>query len=79
MITGSGNLEGTNPLPIDNYIWVLAALGLLFVFFKYRALAQKKRFKTNRKNLYFCAFHNPALLVGGVFKIKENLFNSLCK
>lgn len=38
----SGNLEDTDPLPIDNYIWVLAALGLLFVFFKYRAIYKQQ-------------------------------------
>lgn len=30
------------PLPIDDYIWVLAVLGLIFVFMKYRAI-QKNR------------------------------------
>lgn len=42
-----GNLEDngtsdTTPTPIDDYIWVLVVLGLIFVFMKYRAL-QKNR------------------------------------
>ncbi|HAH54612.1 MAG TPA: hypothetical protein DCM02_04825 [Flavobacterium sp.] len=32
----------TDPLPIDNFIWVLVALGLLFVFFKYRAIYKQQ-------------------------------------
>ena len=32
-----------SPLPIDDYLWVLVALGLIFVFFKYRAMAQQKK------------------------------------
>ncbi len=38
----SGNLEDTDPLPIDNYIWVLALIALVFVFMKIRAI-QKNR------------------------------------
>lgn len=39
-----GGLEGGDPAPtpINDYIWVLAVLGLIFVFMKYRAI-QKKR------------------------------------
>ena len=41
-----GGLEGdgdaTPGAPIDDYIWVLLALGLLFVFMKFRAI-QKNR------------------------------------
>ncbi len=36
---GSGS---DDPLPIDNFIWVLVALGLLFVFFKYRAIYKQQ-------------------------------------
>jgi len=38
----TGNLEDVDPLPIDNFIWVLVALGLLFVFFKYRAIYKQQ-------------------------------------
>ena len=39
----TGTLEsGDTPAPIDDYIWVLAVLGLIFVFMKYRAI-QKNR------------------------------------
>jgi hypothetical protein len=39
-----GGLEGVDPAPapINDYIWVLAVLGLIFVFMKYRAI-QKNR------------------------------------
>ena len=39
-----GTLEGGDApaAPIDDYVWVLAAIGLLFVFFRFRALAQQK-------------------------------------
>ena len=40
--TGDSGLEGggdTTPgAPIDGYVWVLALVGLLFVFFKFRAI-----------------------------------------
>ena len=43
---GSGSSDGpldgdgdTTPLaPIDDYVWVLAVVGLLFVFLKFRAI-----------------------------------------
>jgi hypothetical protein len=38
----NGTLENTDPLPIDDYVWVLAVLGLLFVFMKIRTI-QKNR------------------------------------
>jgi hypothetical protein len=39
---GSGNLEGTDPAaPIDGYVLVLAALGLVYVFLRIRAFAQQ--------------------------------------
>ena len=41
-----GGLEGdgdaTPGAPIDDYVWVLALIGLLFVFMKFRAI-QKNR------------------------------------
>jgi hypothetical protein len=41
-----GTLEDTSgdttPAPIDNYVWVLALIGLIFVFMKFRAI-QKSR------------------------------------
>ena len=42
--SGTGNLEGADApaAPIDGYVWVLAALGLLFVFFRLRAFAQQR-------------------------------------
>ena len=44
--TAPGGLEGdgdTTPgAPIDNYVWVLAVIGLIFVFMKFRAI-QKNR------------------------------------
>jgi hypothetical protein len=40
---GTGGVEGTDPpAPIDGYIWVLAAVGLVFVFMKFKAI-QKSR------------------------------------
>ncbi len=40
--TGTGNLEGADDLPIDNSIWFLVVLGLLFVFLKFRVMAQQR-------------------------------------
>jgi hypothetical protein len=35
---GTGGLEGGDaPAPIDNYVWVLALVGLFFVFMKFKA------------------------------------------
>lgn len=43
-----GGLEGdgdaTPAAPIDDYVWVLAIIGLLFIFMKFRAI-QKDRIK----------------------------------
>ena len=40
--TGEGGLEGdgdaTPGAPIDDYVWVMAGIGLLFVFLKFRAM-----------------------------------------
>jgi hypothetical protein len=40
---GASNLEGTDtPVsPIDGYVWVLSALGLVYVFLRIRAFAQQ--------------------------------------
>jgi hypothetical protein len=39
-----GGLETTDPAPapIDNYVWVLALLGLIFIFIKFRAMQKNK-------------------------------------
>ena len=38
----AGTLEGEEPTaPIDDYIWVLAALGLVYVFLRVRTFAQQ--------------------------------------
>jgi hypothetical protein len=35
---GTGGLEGGDaPAPIDDYIWLMALVGLFFVFMKFRA------------------------------------------
>jgi hypothetical protein len=43
--TAPGGLEGdgdsTPGAPIDNYIWILALLGLVFVFLRLRATQKK--------------------------------------
>lgn len=40
---GSGGLEGTDPAaPIDDYIWVMALVGLLIAFVKFRAIQNKR-------------------------------------
>ena len=42
--TGDAALEGADApaAPIDNYIWILALVGFLFVFMKLRAIQNKK-------------------------------------
>lgn len=43
---GSGTMEGdgdtTPAAPIDDYIWVLALVGLFFVFMKFRVIQNRK-------------------------------------
>lgn len=34
--------DDTTPAPIDDYIWVLALLSLIYVFMKFRAIQNKK-------------------------------------
>jgi hypothetical protein len=42
---GDAGLEGTDApaAPIDVYIWVLAAIGLIYVFLRGRAFAQQQK------------------------------------
>jgi len=46
--TGDGSLEDTGATdvtpgaPIDDYVWVLAVVGLIFVFMKFRAIQNQK-------------------------------------
>lgn len=38
-----GGLESNDPAaPIDNYLWVLAVVGLLFVYMKFRSIHNNK-------------------------------------
>lgn len=38
-----GTMEGEEvAAPIDDYVWVLALIGLLFVFYRLRAFAQQR-------------------------------------
>ena len=40
----NGGLEGSDPAaPIDGYVWALAAIGLVYVFFRLRGFAQQGR------------------------------------
>ena len=46
--TGDAGLEGTGgdttpAAPIDGYVWVLAAIGLVYVFLRLRAFAQQQK------------------------------------
>lgn len=34
-------LESVDGAPINDYVWVLAAIGILFVFLKFRAMYKK--------------------------------------
>lgn len=40
----TGNLEGDDApaAPIDNYLWILVFVGLIFVFLKFRAMQNKR-------------------------------------
>ncbi len=37
-----GDTDTTPAAPIDDYVWVLAAIGLLFVFLKFQAIAKQR-------------------------------------
>ena len=39
---GCPGLEGDDGVPIDNYVWVLAVIGLVFAFMKLRAIQKNK-------------------------------------
>jgi hypothetical protein len=40
---GTDGLEGADtPAPIDDYVWVLALVGLVFIFMKFRAIQKNK-------------------------------------
>ena len=41
-IPGGGLEGGDPPAPIDDYVWVLAVVGLFFVFMKFRAIYNNK-------------------------------------
>lgn len=41
-LTGTGNLEGDDAAPINNYLIFLAIVGILLVFMKFRAIQFKK-------------------------------------
>jgi len=38
----AGTMEELDPLPIDDYIWVLVAIGLVFAFLRFRAISQQR-------------------------------------
>ena len=39
----TGTLEDADaPTPIDDYVWILALVGLILVFMKFRAMQSKK-------------------------------------
>lgn len=41
--TGTGNLEsGDAAAPIDDYVWIMALVGLIFVFMKFRAMKKNR-------------------------------------
>jgi hypothetical protein len=41
-VDGDGTGDVTPGAPIDDYIWVLALIGLVFVFLKYRAIYKQR-------------------------------------
>jgi hypothetical protein len=38
----AGTMEDTDPLPIDDYIWVLVVIALVFAFVRFRAISQQR-------------------------------------
>lgn len=40
-IDDAGNNDATPAAPVDDYVWVMAGLGLLFVFLKFRAIYKR--------------------------------------
>ncbi len=41
-IENDGTEDTTPAAPIDDYVWILALLGLVFVFLKFRAIQNRK-------------------------------------
>ncbi len=41
-VENDGSTDTTPAAPIDDYVWVLALIGLVFVFIKFRAIQNKK-------------------------------------
>ena len=39
----TSDLEETDAVPIDDYVWVLAAIGLAYVFLRLRALSLQEK------------------------------------
>ncbi len=39
----AGGLEDVDPVPINDYVWVLAAIGLVYVFLRLRALSLQEK------------------------------------
>ena len=39
----TSDLEETDAVPIDDYVWVLAAVGLVYVFLRLRALSLQEK------------------------------------
>ena len=39
----TSDLEETDAVPIDDYVWVLAAIGLVYVFLRLRALSFQEK------------------------------------
>ena len=37
-----GTVEELDPVPLDDYIWVLIAIGLVFAFLRFRAISQQR-------------------------------------
>ena len=38
----TGSLEDVDPVPVNDYIWVLVAIGLVFAFLRFRALSHQR-------------------------------------
>lgn len=41
-VDDDGSGDGTGAAPIDDYVWVLAAVGMLLVFLKFRAIYKQQ-------------------------------------
>ena len=41
-VENDGSVDTTPAAPIDDYVWILALIGLVFVFLKFRAIQNKK-------------------------------------